>query len=316
MKRERMESLIGRIIRRELGKEAGKITRQTTGFCNDVYSVALPKGSVIIRLNRDPQSILGSRKYIPIFRKRGIKVPVILGEDYSRETVPYAYQIMTRFPGRDLGQVIKGLTGRQLHGIAGHVASVFRKLRNIPTNGKYGYVGAQDKKGVFPSWTAYMRHGTERDIYRGRKTGVIDEDMVRIIRKIFADNRAYFDGVPSKFYFDDISSKNVMVYRGKFSGIVDLDGVTYGDYLEAVGRIAAGWHGTRYGDVYAKAVMDELKLSKEQRKIVAVYAVLNRFDWLCEWGWRFNRDTSGKIDWRIVKRDKRIIRSLARAIES
>ena len=311
MKAESMESLIGRIVQRELGQKAGKMIRQTTGFCNEVYSVALPKKSVIIRLNLNPDVMIGSRKNIQVFRERGIKVPSIIKEDYSRGVYPYAYQIMSKIPGRDLGQVIKELNHPQLQAIAGQVASVFRKLHGLHTNGRYGYVGANDdKKGLFHSWTAYINHGIRRNIRRSRKTGVMDDGLIQAIRKLLSDNRPYFDSVPSKLYFDDLTSKNVMVYRGKFTGIVDLDGVMYGDYLEAVGRIEASWFGTKYGDFYTRAVMDELDLSPKQRRIAALYAVLNRVDWLSERGEQRHRNSLGKIDWVGVNGDKRIIRAM------
>jgi hypothetical protein len=48
-----------------------------------------------------------------------------------------------------------------------------------------------------------------------------------------------------------------MVPEGRFSGLVDLDALAQGDYLDAIGRIKASWYGTRYGNVYTEALMDE-----------------------------------------------------------
>lgn len=40
----------------------------------------------------------------------------------------------------------------------------------------------------------------------------------------------------------------------------------YGDPLEVVGAIKASWYGTHHGEVYTKAVEDELELTDEQKK--------------------------------------------------
>ena len=59
-------------------------------------------------------------------------------------------------------------------------------------------------------------------------------------------------------------SKNVLIDNGKFSGLVDIDTIVYGDPLEAVGSIKASWFGTHYCEVYTKAIEDEIRLVYEE----------------------------------------------------
>ena len=50
--------------------------------------------------------MLGSHNHIPIFKSKGIRVPDILAEDYSKISIPFAYQALTKIEGRDIVDVI------------------------------------------------------------------------------------------------------------------------------------------------------------------------------------------------------------------
>jgi hypothetical protein len=141
----------------------------------------------------------------------------------------------------------------------------------------------------------------------GKQTGVYDENLGRLLNWINEEYEAYFDSVGSQLYFGDICAKNVMVYEGRFNGLVDLDALAQGDYLEAIGRIKASWYGTPHGEIYTEALMDEESLEEEQRKIVTMYALLNRLFWACENGVQFNNNTSTNVDWEKAKKDKEVI---------
>ena len=101
-----------------------------------------------------------------------------------------------------------------------------------------------------------------------------------------------------------------MIYNGTFSGLVDLDCLAQGDYLEAIGRIKASWFGTSYGEVYSNAVMDKLNLDKDQRKRVTVYALFNRLFWACENGIQMNQNTKPVVNVEADKENKIVIKAL------
>lgn len=102
-----------------------------------------------------------------------------------------------------------------------------------------------------------------------------------------------------------------MISNCVFSGLVDLDGLTQGDPLEAVGRIKLSWYGTRQGDIYTTAIMDELGLNQEQRNLATMYALLNQISWACENGIQFNQNTKAEVDEEKKYRDRNLIIRLA-----
>lgn len=306
-----IDETIDRISVREFGRSPDGVRRMTTGNCNEVYDVRVGEREYIFRLNREPRFMLGSRRNIPLFRSKGIKVPDILAEDYSLSFVPYAFQIQSKIAGRDIDAVIAELSDDELRGVAAEVANVFRQLAAVPNNGKFGVLWGDDTRDLFASWWGDVEHAMKVARSWGRKTGVLDKELDNVFTRIAKEYREYFERVRPYTYFGDISSKNVMIDEGRFAGLVDLDGLGQGDPLEAVGRIKASWYGTRHGEVYSNAVMDSLGLPDAQRKAVTMYALLNRALWTLENGIRFNQNTSAKVDRERERTDKDIVRALA-----
>jgi aminoglycoside phosphotransferase (APT) family kinase protein len=302
----RRHQLISEVSLRELGVAPKSILRMRGGICNEVYQITLDGRELIIRMNAAERFLLGSYNHIPLFKAKGIRVPDILAEDYSKQFIPYAYQILTKLEGRDIGDVIDTLSDEQLRAIAGEVSRIFRQLRDVPTNGWFGVLWG-DERELVSSWSQYIRRMSHVVAGWGRQTGVYDENIDRLLKWINEEYEPYFDSVGSLLYFGDICGKNVMIHEGRFNGLVDLDALAQGDYLEAIGRIKASWYGSHHGNVYTEALMDEEGLNNEQRKIVTMYALLNRLFWACENGVQFNSNTSTNVDWEKAKKDKEVI---------
>jgi len=58
-------------------------------------------------------------------------VPETLAEDYSFGQSPFAYQVLTVIPGRDINDVIPTLDDKQLKAIAGQLSHVFHSLLSL-----------------------------------------------------------------------------------------------------------------------------------------------------------------------------------------
>jgi aminoglycoside phosphotransferase (APT) family kinase protein len=302
------------ICLKEFGSSPKSIERMKVGSANEVYAVEIKGENYIIRLNEKSEPLQGSDKYIPLFKSLGIKVPDIVGESYSKDIGSHNYQIQTRLEGTDIGKVIAQLTEDQLKGIAHEIASIAKKLLPLPTNGKFGYADITESK-LKDSWNEAIADMLNTIKDRTSKTGVVDQKYITAFERAVEKYADYLSKVPSQFYFDDMSSKNVIINNGVFNGIVDLDGVAYGDYLEGIGRIKASWYGTEYGNTYTNAVTESLDLDEKQKEIVTLYALLNRIHWLAETGIQFNQNTSTKVDPAQVAEGEAAIEGLMRELE-
>lgn len=135
--------------------------------------------------------------------------------------------------------------------------------------------------------------------------------MADLANKLYESYVPYFNSVKATTYYGDMCSKNVMITDDKFSGLVDLDALTQGDPLEAVGRMKTSWYGTAYGKAYSDAVMDELGLNDEQRKVVTAYALMSALAWTAENGIKFNENTTAVVDKQEEIEDKKRVQGLA-----
>jgi len=291
------------------------IRRITIGICNEVYEVGLQNKAIIVRLSHERKYLLGSHDHIPKFKALTIRVPDILFEDYSKTLVPLVYQIQSKIEGQDLGGVIEKLTDTQLKKLAQEVAMIFKKIKTIPASNQFGVIWGGGENDLSDTWTQRMRIWVDESCERGKKTGIMDKEMFVLVENIYSEYKSYFDSVKPVTYYGDICSKNIMIKNGEFSGLVDLDGLTQGDPLEAVGRIKLSWYGTHYGEIYTNAIMNELGLSAKDRKLVLVYALINKISWTCENGIQFNQNTSTVIDYEEMKVDKKIINAITEELE-
>ncbi len=305
------EQMIRTIILFHFGYIPKFIKRITIGTSNEVYDVGLKDKEVIVRLSPVDKFLMGSHDHIPKFKNLDICVPTILFENYNKKLVPVAYQIQNKIAGQDMCNVIEDMTDDQLRSLAREIVNIFNKIKTIPSSDKFGVIWGGGDNDISDSWTERMRIWIDDSKENGTKTGVIDENILRIAENLYVKYRAYFDSVKPITYYGDISYKNIMVNNGAFSGLVDLDGLTQGDLLEAIGRIKLSWYKTPYDHIYTNAIMDEMNLNNEQRNIVIMYALLNQISWTCHNGIQFNQNTQSVVDRKKEIKDKEIIKELA-----
>ena len=305
------EEIINKLIRFHYKLSPQFIRRITIGVCNEVYEVGLGSKEIIVRLSYENKYLMGSHDHIPKFKTLNIRVPDILFEDYSKKTVPLVYQIQSKIEGQDLGGVIEKLTDAQLRKLAQEIALIFKKVKTIPAGNRFGIIWGGGENELSDTWTQRMRIWIDESWSRGKKTGVIDDGIFVLIENLYNKYKSYFDSVKPVTYYGDICSKNVMIKNGEFSGLVDLDGLTQGDPLEAIGRIKLSWYGTHYGEFYTKAIINELGLGAKERKLVLVYALINKISWACENGIQFNQNTSPVVDYEKMEEDKKGINVIA-----
>jgi len=286
-----------------------KITRKTIGICNEVYEVEFKEVNYILRMNKEKKYLYGTHKFLPIFKKLQVKTPQILAEDYSKKQFPFCYQFLSKIKGKDLGVVIDGINERNLKKIAKSVSNILDKFNALPPKKSFGLVTGVDEES-YNSLVQVIENQKKIILERNEKTKVIDKETIDVLNKLLSRYQHYFQEVIPKLYYDDLCSKNVMIHHGKFSGLVDLDFLVKGDYLEAVGRIMASWDGEKYGEIYIREIIKLQNLNNSKQKIVKLYALINLIYWTSEEGIKFNSNSTGIVNWDRVKKRKEQILNL------
>jgi len=290
------------------------IIKKKIGICNEVFELSFKNDSYILRMNKEKKSLYGTHKFLPIFQKLKIKIPKIIKEDYSKKQFSFCYQILNKIKGKDLGVVIHEISKKNLKLIAQEVSAIFDKFNSLPPENTFGGITGLDEE-KYNSLTKIIEIDRKIILKRNEKTKAIDQETIDILNNIINDYQNYFLKVKPKLYYDDICSKNVMIHNEKFSGLVDLDFLMKGDYLESIGRIIASWYGKKHEEIYINEIIKLQKLDKYQQRITKMYAILNLIYWTSEEGIQFNSNSSEVVNWENVKIKKRQIIGLYNEIK-
>lgn len=292
-----------------------KITRKTIGICNEVFEIKFKNKSYILRMNEEKKYLYGTNKFLPIFQKLQIKTPTIIAEDYSKKQFPFCYQILSKVEGQDLGVVIHKINENNLKLIALEISAIFDKFNTLPLEDTFGEKTGLDEE-KHNNLIEIIENQKKIILERNEKTKVIDKETIDILNDIINKYKNYFLQTKSKLYYDDICSKNVMIHNEKFNGLVDLDFLMKGDYLEAIGRIIASWYGNKHEEIYINEIIKLQKLNKYQQKVIKMYAILNLIYWTSEEGIKFNSNSSVIINWKNIESKKKKIIGLYNEIKA
>jgi len=291
-----------------------EINRKTIGMCNEVYELKYSADSFILRMNKEKEWIYGTHKFLPLFQELKIKTPKIVAEDYSKTEFPFCYQVQTKIEGEDLLIVFNDLSPFDLKEIAKEVSLIFDKFNSLPYKNSFGGLTGMNEQNN-ESLLAIIEEKRKLITQRNASSNVIDEEVASIYNKLIEGYKKYFLSVKPKLYFDDMSSKNVMIHNRRFNGLVDLDFLMKGDYLEGIGGIIAEWHGNESGESYINEILQLQRLSELQQKVAKVYAIFHLVLWTSEEGVRFNSNSTGEINWSNIEKKKRKIISLYHSIK-
>lgn len=309
------EISIQRVCETEFGQPPLKITRKKIGMCNEVYELHFETKSYILRMNNEKEWIYGTHKFLPLFQELNIKVPSIISADYSKTKFSFCYQIQTKIEGKDLLIVFNELSPSELKAIAGDLSLIFDKFNALPYEKNFGGITGVKEEQIENLFTI-IEDKRKRIVQRNGSTKVIDKEVVEMHNELVEDYKEYFLSARPKLYYDDLNSKNVMIHHGKFNGLVDLDFLMKGDYLDAIGGIIAAWYGTESGEIYINEIFKLQRLDEFQQKMAKVYAIFHLLMWTSEEGVKFNGNSTGEINWLSVEKKKRKIISLYNSIKS
>ena len=94
-------------------------------------------------------------------------------------------------------------------------------------------------------------------------------------------------------------------------GIVDIDGICYGDPLLAVGLTNASLLAMKMDTAYVDHWLDELHATPAQRKAVMLYTLIFCIDFMGEQGMKFDNNTTITVNQETVKLLNSMLKSIA-----
>lgn len=283
------ESDAAEIARDLSGKKPDSIRRFPMGIAHWVYDIRLPGGaSMVVRLGMANQrnDFLGALHWSRTLRPLGVPLPELLAHG---EYQGHPYLVLERLDGEDLGPAYGSLTSAERKSIAEEVSRVQRTVETLPEGPGYGFLRLPTDPGR-QSWSEVIEASLARSSGRIEAAGLLSVDPIPRVAAQARQFQLYFSRVRPKPFLDDITTKNVLVYAGRLSGIVDVDWLCFGDSLWTVALTRAALLGSAADPEYTDHWCKLLDLSEEQHRVLRFYTALVCVDFMSEVGQRFNQD--------------------------
>ncbi len=303
-----------KIVRRHFPEGAHSLYRFPAGLAHYVYDVATKDGEHIVVRVADPQGyngLPGGVYWHARLKPLGLPLPELLAHDLQ---APFPYMILERLPGNDLGQVYPRLSTSEKQRLARKVAAIQDQVAELAPAASFGWLSSYQPADPIASWQQVVAMQLDADLERIAQAGLFDPDRAGRISEKVSPFVPYLQAVAPRPFLDDTTTKNVLIHRGRLSGIVDTDTVCFGDrlYVLALTRLAllADEMQTDYIDYWAQA----WKLSGEQKKAVDLYTAIHCVGFMAETGQTFNRRGPAPIDPQRVERLEAIFNELLDAL--
>ncbi len=262
--------------------------RCAVGQGNYVYIVVCQNDKYVFRCSEEKDAYKDTIYWLERLANLDITVPKVLGKGSFAE---YEYIILTYFEGKDIGLVYTQLTDVEKRNIAREIVTIQKemeklKLENIPTDW---------------SWKGEIEEMLERSRLRISQNGYFETSKVDALYKLKEELNEYFACIKPVAYLDDVSTKNLLIYNGHISGIVDIDWMGIGDKLTYVALTNMALLNMNCDTDYVKYILEEMQLTPIQKKAFHFYTLMYCVDFMGERGMQF-MDKKIEVNEEIIKR--------------
>ena len=151
-------------------------------------------------------------------------------------------------------------------------------------NNKFGSVYKYNDNSGFDTWKEFILDSLQISKQNIKKNNIFDTEKVDKLIQLTEKYNEYFNKIEPKAFLDDISNKNLIIYNGEISGIIDLDWMGFGDLLYFIGYNNMALLDMEVDTKYVDYMIQELKLNEFQKEIVLFYTLVFCVDFMSEKG--------------------------------
>lgn len=247
--------------------------RLMTGDQHFVFAVKTSSAEYVLRMttieqkNKFISALYWQEKLLPL----GVPLAKFIQVDLDKKYSEFPALLMMRLPGDDLCNVYSTLTDLDKRHLADEIAKIHKLLTVLPTGLSYGITDSYENKTEFNSWYDFIMQRILLLIDIISQARIFDVNEISKIINITISMKEELYSIPATPFLWDASERNVIVYKGKISGIVDVDEVCFGDPLFVLGLTYSALenddHDTLYSDYWAEA----LQLNKNAQRRLELY---------------------------------------------
>ena len=279
-----------------LNQKPQKLNRCAVGIGNEVYIVECENETFIFRCSTEKNAYTETIHWLKALSTLDIPIPKVLCHGTQEE---YQYVVLNFIPGEDIGLVYTALTVPEKKQIAKDVMEIQRKVARLQLN------------DIEPSWSwqDFLEEMLNRAEERIVQNGYFDSNKVTKLKEQMSLLEKYFSQVKPVAYLDDISTKNLLIHKGKVSGVIDIDWMGAGDNLTFIAMTYVALRNMDCETDYVEYLLEERGCTEMEWKVFLFYCLMFCVDFMGERGMQFG-DKKIEVSDAVVDRLNRIYEEL------
>ncbi len=275
------------IFENNIKRSVVQIERCGVGIANYVFIVSTANEKFILRCSKDENAYKDTVYWLNRLSVCEIPIPIVLSEGKYKD---YSYLILPYIRGDDIGNVYCKLNDSEKKQIAKEVVKIQRKVSRLDIR--------VDEEWT---WNCFVDEMLNRAEERIKRKNYFDFNKIYIIKKLQQEIQEYLDKVPAVPYLDDISTKNLLIYEGNVSGVIDVDWIGFGDMLTFVAMTRVALLNMDLDTKYIDYLLDEIHPNMIEYKVFIFYCLIYCVDFMGERGMQF-LDKTIPVNENIIKR--------------
>ncbi|MBN2436891.1 MAG: phosphotransferase [Spirochaetes bacterium] len=279
--------------------------RFTTGLRSYSFYLQTETGKYVVKICRqdDLQSLKNNVYWMERLKTLNLKIPCLVNMDLNCQT---PFVIYTYIEGDDLGNVYQQLSESDKKEIAQHLVNIQREVKRLGQADGYGYLSNMTDPNKKNCWLDVIKEHINRSKNRLRANGFFPDIYADEVEKLLPDFCKYFETISPVAFFDDATTKNVLIHDGKFSGIIDFDNLCFGDDLYTVALTKMSLLNSKYGLTYIDYWIKLRGINRLEQAALDLYTLIFCLDFMSEMGMCFNKEQPPKVREQEVEHFKKI----------
>jgi len=267
------ENIAATVVASMLGEKVLSSIRLTTGDQHFVFAVKTASLEYVLRMTKDinrsyfTSAIYWQEKLIPL----GVPLAKFIKSDLNGKYSSFPTLLMMRLPGDDLCNVYSNLTTLDKENLAKEMIVIQNTTKALPNGAGFGISSSYENIPEFKSWYDFLVQRLNFFMNIIGKASIFDATKILNAISIANEIKDDLHTIQAAPFLWDASERNVIIYQGKISGIVDVDEICFGDPLFVLGltysALENGGHDTLYTDYWA----DNLQLDENAKLRLEFY---------------------------------------------
>lgn len=291
MSEKNFQNIATQIFHLHLEGSIQKIERFPTGLCHYVFDVENnDRNKYVIRVAA-PNTVFkmeGGWYWYDKLKDFDLPMPKLLTQGMIEDC---GYMILERLPGTDLKDAYADLNHTEKKNLGVEMAAIQAKATALHSPGKFGNALSYEhlEQAGKTSWLEIIEglvHGISQNMGSEYTPGI---KPLQQLWQLVADIETELKQQKPIPYFEDLTTKNVLLHQGKLSGIIDIDEIGFGDPLFVLGMTQTACLQLGLDLIYVESWLEAIKASKIQRQKMHTYSALFCLMFLSELGRTYNK---------------------------